>query len=98
MVVCEVCGPPVCGSRIISQLPWSAVTSSAPPDFSDRLRDPAEAGVDRLHRLDRGRQAAGVADHVGVGVVENDQVVFAESIAATALSVSSGADISGCRS
>ena len=31
LVVCEVCGPPVTGSRINSQLPWSAVTSSAPP-------------------------------------------------------------------
>jgi tripartite-type tricarboxylate transporter receptor subunit TctC len=30
-VVWDVCGPPVTGSRIISQLPWSAVTSRAPP-------------------------------------------------------------------
>ena len=38
LVVCEVCGPPVSGSRIISQLPWSAVTSSAPPACSRRRR------------------------------------------------------------
>ena len=30
-VVCAVCGPPVTGSFIISALPWSAVTNSAPP-------------------------------------------------------------------
>ena len=41
--------------------------------------DAAEAGIDRLHRLDRGGQAAGVADHVGVGVVQHDQVVFLRS-------------------
>src|SRR5690606_1574901 len=29
--VCAVCGWPVAGSRIISRLPWSAVTTSAPP-------------------------------------------------------------------
>ena len=45
--------------------------------FLDRLGDAAEPGIDRLHRLDRGRQVAGVADHVGIGVVEHDQIVFA---------------------
>ena len=56
LVVCAVCGPPVSGSFINSQLPWSAVTSSAPPWRLQRLDDAAEAGVHRLHRLDRGRQ------------------------------------------
>src|ERR1700682_28274 len=31
LVVCAVCGPPDTGSIIISALPWSAVTSIAPP-------------------------------------------------------------------
>ena len=43
----------------------------------DRLRNPAETGVDRLHRFDCSRQAAGVSDHVGVGVVQHDQVIAA---------------------
>ena len=77
LVVCAVCGPPVSGSRISSQLPWSAVTSSAPPWRSTAASDAAEAGIDRLHRADRGRQDAGVADHVGVGEVQHDQVVCA---------------------
>ena len=29
-----VCGPPVSGSTIISQLPWSAVTSTVAPEAS----------------------------------------------------------------
>ncbi len=43
----------------------------------DGVGDAPEPGVDRLHRLDRRRQAAGVADHVGIGVVQDDQVVLA---------------------
>src|SRR6185312_1068102 len=42
LVVCAVCGPPVSGSIISSQFPWSAVMRSrAParsPDFSTRAR------------------------------------------------------------
>ena len=37
----------------------------------------AEAGVDRLDRLDRRLEDAGVADHVGVGVVADEQRVVA---------------------
>ena len=77
LVVWAVCGPPVSGSRISSQLPWSAVTEQRAAGSCDRLGDAAEAGIDGLHRLDGGRQAAGVADHVGIGVVQHDQVVFA---------------------
>ena len=43
----------------------------------DRVRDPAEPGIDRFDRLDRGGQASGVTDHVGIGEVEHDQVVLA---------------------
>ena len=43
----------------------------------DRRGDAPEAGIDGLDRLDRGRQAAGVPDHVGIGVVQHDQVVAA---------------------
>jgi hypothetical protein len=57
-----------------------------------------ETGIDGFHRLDGGGQAAGVADHVEVGVVQHDRVVFLRVIAVTTLSVSSGPDISGCRS
>ncbi len=62
---------------------------------ADRIGDPAEAVSDRLHRLDGGRQAAGVADHVGVGVVQQDQVVLAGADRLDRLAVNSGADISG---
>ena len=34
LVVCAVCGPPVAGSIISSQLPWSAVMSNRAPAFS----------------------------------------------------------------
>src|SRR5690606_11505006 len=36
--VCAVCGCPVSGSRIISRLPWSAVTSISPPTASSAAR------------------------------------------------------------
>ena len=38
------------------------------------VADAAEAGVDRLDRRDGGRQHAGVADHVGVGEVDDHEV------------------------
>jgi len=40
----------------------------------DRLRKPAEAGVDGFDRLNRGVEAAAMPDHVGIGVVEYDHV------------------------
>ena len=43
----------------------------------DGVGDAAQAGVDGFDRHDGGRQAAGMADHVGVGEVHDDQVVFA---------------------
>ena len=77
LVVCDVCGPPVTGSRISSQLPWSAVTSIAPPCPAMASAIRPEPGVGGLHRLDRGRQAAGMPDHVGIGEVQHDHVVLA---------------------
>ena len=65
------------GSSMWSQLPWSAVTMQAPPLRRDRGDDVAEAGVDRLDRRDRGRDDAGVADHVGVGEVDDPEAVGA---------------------
>ena len=50
LVVCAVCGPPVSGSIIISQLPWSAVTNSRAPAFSADLEHASETLVDRLDR------------------------------------------------
>ena len=41
----------------------------------DRVQDPADADVDVLDRLDRGGEHAGVADHVAVGEVHDEQVV-----------------------
>ena len=32
--------------------------------------------IDRFHRFDSGRDHAGMADHVGIGKIQNDQVVF----------------------
>ena len=63
------------GSSICSALPWSAVTMQAPPPRVHRRDDLAEARVDRLDRLDRRRDDAGVADHVGVGEVDDPEAV-----------------------
>ncbi len=88
------------GLRIVHHLAIAVVggDQQCTAGFLNRIGNTAEPGIDRLHRLDRGRQDAGVADHVGIGVIEHDQIDLPDAIAATALSVSSGADISGCRS
>ena len=40
-------------------------------------RDQAtDADVDRIHRLDGGAHDAGMAHHVGIGIVADDQVVL----------------------
>ena len=71
--------------------------TSVPPALLDRLGQSAEAGIDGLDRLDRRVDAAGMPDHVGIGVVQHDDVeAVRERIASTTLSVTSGADISGC--
>ena len=75
--VCAVCGPLSVGSHICSPLPWSAQITARPPTFSKRVEQLADAAIGRLHRLDRRRQRAGVADHVGVGEVHDDQAVLA---------------------
>ncbi len=38
LVVWAVCGPPVSGSTIISQFPWSAVTRTVAPEASAAVR------------------------------------------------------------
>ena len=43
----------------------------------DRRGRAAERDVDRFDRLDRGRRDAGVADHVGVGEVADDEIEVA---------------------
>ncbi len=40
----------------------------------DRPRETPETKVDRLDRLDRRLEVAGMADHIGVGVVEDDDL------------------------
>ena len=64
-------------SRIISALPWSAVISTSPPIACMAATTLAEAGIDGFDRLDGRLQDAGVAHHVGVGVVADDGVVLA---------------------
>ena len=67
--------------------------------LGDGVGDAAQAGIDGFDRLDGGGEAAGVADHVGV--CDSSCTIrsyLAAAIASTARSVSSGADISGCRS
>src|SRR3546814_4710942 len=44
-----------------------------PAGLPDRRLQPAEAGIDRLDRLDGGIDDARMADHVGVGVVDQDR-------------------------
>ena len=46
----------------------------APPDACDRLDHLAQARVDGLDRRHRGRDHAGVADHVGVGEVDDPEL------------------------
>ena len=77
--VCAVCGPPVSGSIITSQLPWSAVTMIAPPISSTAASTSPRPAVHRLDRLDRRLEDAGVPDHVRVGVVDHDQRVVARA-------------------
>ena len=77
LVVCEVCGPPVTGSRINLAIAVVGGDQERAAGLRNRIGDFAEAGVGRLHRLDGGGKAPGVADHVGIGEVQNDHVVFA---------------------
>ena len=46
-------------------------------DFLERRGDAAEAGVDGLDRRLRGLEVAGVSDHVGIRIIEHDQVELA---------------------
>ena len=43
----------------------------------DGLFQPADAAIHRLNGLHRCRQIARVADHVAVGIVDDDQAEFA---------------------
>ena len=76
-----VIGPPS-GVRSASALPWSAVTTRRASDGwlardPEGGHDPPEARIDRLDRADRRVPVAGVADHVRVGVVRDQDVVVA---------------------
>ncbi len=44
-------------------------------DLFQRFNDPSDTLVQAFHRLDRGLEHAGVANHVAVGVVDDDHVV-----------------------
>ena len=72
--VCAVCGSPVSGSRIISALPWSAVMTRVPPaPRPPRDSRPRQASTVSTALIAAG-DVAGVADHVGIGVVQHDDV------------------------
>jgi hypothetical protein len=60
---------------------------------------PAQTLVDRRHGFFSGGKKSGVAHHVGIGVIDDDQIVFAgPAMAASSLSVTSKAPlISGCQ-
>jgi len=62
------------------------------------LIDAAEARVHGFDGFDGGFEFAGVADHIGVGVIHDDGVESAFSMAFTTVSVIPSADISGLRS
>ena len=59
------------GSSMCSALPWSAVTRHTPPPRATASTTSPQALVDGLDRVHRGRDHAGVADHVGVGEVDD---------------------------
>ena len=58
----------------ISALPWSAVTRSDAAALSDCVIDAAQLRVDGFYGADGWLHHAGVADHVGVGEVDDDDV------------------------
>ena len=69
-VVCAVCGLPS-GSRIVSALPWSAVTSATPPRLAHG-RDTARAPRRRPRQpRTTASMTPGVPDHVGVREVHD---------------------------
>ena len=73
--VCAVCGSPVTGSRIISRLPWSAVTIISPPTSSSAARTAPSATSTACAASIAADSDAGVADHVRVGDIADDHVV-----------------------
>ncbi len=81
-----------------SALPWSAVIMAMPPIFSGGVHHLAHAGVHGLHGLDGSVKHAGVAHHVAVGEVQDDDVILAALDALHALVADLEALISGCRS
>ena len=63
------------GSSMWSALPWSAVTMQAPPvAWTAATTSPRQRST-VLDAGDRGRDDAGVADHVGVGEVDDPEAV-----------------------
>ncbi len=72
LVVWAVFGEPSALS-MWSALPWSAVIRQAPPRActaaTTRARQPSTVSI----AFDRGRDVAGVADHVGVGEVDDPE-------------------------
>src|SRR5207342_2579092 len=96
--VCEVCGWPVSGSRIISTLPWSAVSNKAPPTsctaaaISPMATSTASAAWIAAARMPLWPTISGLA------MLQTATSISPERIAATSLAVTSGQLISGCRS
>ena len=72
--VCAVCGSWVVGIGHHLRIAVIGGDQQRAALGLDRGAQPAEAAIDRLHRLDGGGEIAGVADHVGVGEIDDDQV------------------------
>jgi hypothetical protein len=68
----------VAGDRIDHQFGIAVIggDQQRPALGEDGIGDLSKAGIDRLDRLDRRREHAGVADHVGIGEVQHEEVVL----------------------
>ena len=87
-----VCAPHLLGIAVIGGDEERSIGSL------DGAREPAEASVHRGDGSHRRAEVARVTHHVRVGEVHDDEVERPPEIASTTRSVTSGADISGCRS
>ena len=67
-------------------------------DGASSFDDLADAGIDRFNGLDSGFKDARMADHIGIGEIEHDHVIFIGLICSMTFSVTIGAFISGCKS
>src|SRR5690606_19243231 len=96
--VCAVCGWPVTGSRIISRLPWSAVTTSAPPAARTAVSIAPSARSTACAAWIAACRSPLWPTMSGLAMLHTIRSKRPEPMASTSFSVSSGQLISGCRS